>query len=385
MIPSGVNLLQGPIINAPPLAPGRAPPRPGGPGAVVAPTPQERRQGQKIDTVCKRLPGVLPRLCFSQYGDEMLLQGPNPVTQQMAERLLTALSATPLGNNDWKTVTDGCTVRQFRAMTAAEQIALINSIWNRLASAHAFETPTEDMTDPAGDIPANDRDPLPSSWCPTQPGGTVYRKRLTGRRPWRELGIGFRIDGGDQGAITRNTTNGFTQQRLVRPFMLGTRGQEIDGTVLMDQTQARVWTGNRDIFNETAVCVSRNFFGATAFPERETDHKGQEGSYLWAVNCAGLRGFDTEGYQIGLGNASQWRPGEKAFASIPADRVVGYVRIQRRGAPATGGWRFDIATDANWTFTGSALTVGQRTYMIDELNAWRGRHVIDARYDFATA
>lgn len=382
IVPPGAQLQVGAIINAP-LAPplGRAPPLRGGGGAV---TPAERRQGQNIADVCRRQPGVLPRACFSTFGREMLLQGPGAVGQQMAERLLTCLSATPLGDNGWQAHTRDVTVRQFRAMTEAQQLDLVNRIWNALATAHAFDTPVAQMLDPEYDAPPDDRAPLPSSWCPTVVGGSILAKRLRGRQPWRELGVGFRVDGSDQSAIARNTSQGFTQQRLARPFMLGVRGQEIEGTVLMNQAQARVWTGNRDIFNESAVCVSRNFFGATAFPERETDHKGSEGCYLWAVNCAGMSGFDTEGYQVGLGNASQWRPGEKAFLSITSDRVIGYVRIQRRGAPAEGGWRFDIADDANWIFTGGACSVGQRAYLIDELAAWRGKHVVSHLYDFAT-
>jgi hypothetical protein len=390
IIPSGPQLQTGTLINPAPLprsgAPDRGapPPRLGVPGAAAL-SAADRRLDRNITDVCKRQPGVLPRMSFSTFGREMLFDGANPVSAQMAERLLTCLCATPLGNNDWQTVTGPCSVRQFRALSADGQLALINRVWNALATAHAFDMPTEQMCDPEYDTPPNNRAPLPSSWCPVSPGAASHHKRLAGRQPWRTLGIGFRVDGADQSAIDRNTSQGFTQQRLTRPFMLGVRGQEIEGTVLMNQAQARVWTGNRDIFNESAVCVSRNFFGATAFPERETDHKGAEGAYVWAVNCAGLWGFDTEGYQVGLGNASQWRPGEKAFASIAVDRVIGYVRIQRRGAPAEGGWRFDVPDDAHWVFTGGRVSVAQRTYMVDELNAWRGRHVIPALFDFATA
>ncbi len=48
-----------------------------------------------------------------------------------------------------------------------------------------------------------------------------------------------------------------------------------------------------------------------------------------------------------------------------------------------GGWRFDIADDVNWNFIGTP-NVKQRTYIIDELNAWRGKHTIPAAFDFAT-
>ena len=120
---------------------------------------------------------------------------------------------------------------------------------------------------------------------------------------------------------------------------------------------------------------------ATAFPERET----QGTYYLWAVNVGNLTGFDTEQYQLGLPNSRQWRPGEKAFPFIPPANVLGYVQIDRRGAPDTGGWRVDISKAARWTFTGGTMSVRQRTYIEDELAAWRGgSYTIPASYDFAT-
>lgn len=395
IIPNGQQLQVGPIINPPllPRGPGGGPPvRANNPAVPL--TPVQQRQNRTIADVCRRQEGVLPRECYSQYGREMLFHPnnqPDLRERHMAERLLTCLSATPLGDNSWKTITDQYTVARYRAMDEHGQLDLINRIWNALSTTHAFSTPAAQMYDPDYSVPPDDRAPLPSSWCPTARGATTHHKRLVGRRPWRELCVGFRIDGSDQTAIDRNTSQGFKQQRLAEGFMLGVRGQRIDMTVLMNQALARVWTGNRDIFNESAVCVSRNFFGATAFPERETNHiligppDAPDRAYLWALNCEGMRGFDTEAYQLGLGNASQWRPGEKAFASFPAGRVIGYLRIQRLGAPIDGGWVFRIADDAQWVFTGGSASDAQRRYMVDELNAWRGVNVVPAAFDFATA
>jgi hypothetical protein len=315
-------------------------------------------------------------------GQNALTQAPNPVDDVTVGLLMTALAAAPLGNDRLvQAVTGTMTVGQFKQATGPNRLAFINALWDALATAHAFTTRWDQMTDSPHAAPTGTQ-PLPSSWCPTAKGATTYRKRAGGQ-PWRELGVGFRVDGGDQGAVNRVIGQGMTQQRLNESFMVNFRGQKIGGTTLDDDTQARVWTGNHDIFNETAVCVSRNFFGATAFPERTTDHRGSEYSLLWAVSCLGLTGFDTEGYQLGLPGARQWRPGEKAFRVVPRDRVLGYVKIHRRGAAATGGWSFDIADDANWTICGTP-TVRQRQYMMDELSAWRGRHVIPAQFDFAT-
>jgi hypothetical protein len=345
---------------------------------------------RNITEVSQVIEGALPRQSYTigagsrPSGRALLLDPPNPVVDEpTAERLLTVLIARTKGRDAaWQALANPVTVQAFRNMNDLQRTALINNLWNAITSQHAFTTAHAAMDDPANDTPANVVAPLPSSWCPVAPGANTYHKRLAGKQPFRLYGIGFRVDGSNADSIRRNVGNGFTQQRLSPVFMLGTRGQRLDGTVLMDDTMARVWTLNHDIFNETAVCVSRNFFGATAFPERETNHKGSEVSYLWAVNCLNLQGFDTENYQVGLPGSRQWRPGEKAFRAIPADRVVGYVPVQRRGCTHGGGWNFDIAKDVNWTFTG-AVTVAQRGYMIDELNAWRGIHKIPALYDFA--
>ncbi len=158
------------------------------------------------------------------------------------------------------------------------------------------------------------------------------------------------------------------------------RGLRFDATIMMDQNKACCWSGNNDIFNETAVCVSRSFFGGTAFPERETSGH----YYLWAVNCGPLLGFDTEQYQLNLPNSRQWRPGEKAFPFIPPANILAYLQIERRGAPPGGGWRVEISGNANWTYVG-APSVRQRVYFEDELAAWRGgSYEIPAAYDFAT-
>ena len=348
-----------------------------------------------IGIVCKDdLQGVLPMRCYSPArapvpsGEALLKQPAAPefdavpaVGDVMVERLLTALSS--IKNADKLTVralTDAMSIRAFRAAGEAQQLVFIDQLWNRICTTHAFNRRGNLMSDPASDDLGGRT--LPSSVCPISPGANTFRKRLRGRQPFQEFGIGFRVDGADQSSIARILGAGMTQQRLSSAFMLGPRrGMRLDGTNMMDTTRARCWTANNDIFNETAVCVSRNFFGGTAFPERDT----QGTCYLWAVNCSNLVGFDTEDYQLNLGNSRQWRPGEKAFPSIPPENVLGYIQIDRRGAPRTGGWRVDIPQGARWTFTGGAMTVKQRGYIEDELAAWRGgSYTIPADYDFAT-
>ncbi len=362
------------------------------PGRLVTPAAPDYL-ARPIGDVCTNLPGVLPMRCYMPAkgrvpsGDDLLHQGttPPPVTQAMTEKLLSALAS--IRNGDMRAarrVTDGVTIRQFRTMLELQQMQVIDRIWNTVTTSHPFTQAALGMADPLTDS-LSGLDPLPSSVCPVRPGMSVYQKRLNGRQPFREFSVGFRVDGSDGADVSRITGGGMTQQRLSTGFMLTRRGLQLAGTVMMDQTQARVWTGNYDIFNETAVCVSRNFFGASAFPERGTESL----VYVWAVNCSNLVGFDTEAYQVGLTaqglKPKQWRPGEKAFEFIPAANVLGYVQIDKRGAPAAGGWSFDVPANANWTWTG-APTVKQRAYIEDELAAWRGgSYTIPPEYDFANS
>ena len=312
----------------------------------------------------------------------------NVVNEQNIKRLLTVLSATfGLGSDAAKRYSQQTTIRAFRQKTPHQQIQFIDALWNLTADPYAFDTLASHMYEPNYDVPDN-ANPLPSSWSPDPNAPNTYRKRLAGKMPWQEFGVGFRIDGSTSEDKERVTNRGLTQQRLNLPFMRGRRGQEIEGTVINNQDHARFWTGNHDIFNETAVCVSRNFFGATAFPERDTGQDGGKDYYLWAVNCEGLRGFDCERQQ--LINNRQWRPGEKAFHSIPPERIIAFVKVKRFGVPVDpatnlrqGGWIFEIDANANWEFI-HYPTPGKLKYIQAELNAWKGiRHTIPAAFDFA--
>lgn len=296
-----------------------------------------------------------------------------PVSFAIAQRLLSAIASLPLGADAAGTFARSITIRQFREMTQQQQTAFINGIWNLCTNAYPFGQPTALMDEPNNNVIAGNG-PLPTSIIPDGLGG--YRKRLPAPdQPFRTLGIGFRTEG----STARALAHGFTQQRLNTAFMHGAhRGLNVEQTVIADTTTARFWTGNNDIFNETAVCVSRNFFGGTAFPERTTNAL----CFLFAVDCSGLLGFDTERAQTQMPNSRQWRPGEKAYGAIPATSILGYIPIQRRGAPAGGGWRFQIEEDTAWTITGSP-SVQQRIYLEEELAAWRGSHEIPPEFDFA--
>jgi hypothetical protein len=135
--------------------------------------------------------------------------------------------------------------------------------------------------------------------------------------------------------------------------------------------------------------VSRNLFGATAFPLRETDDSNDPNqfSYLFALNCQRLKGFDTEARQRQC-SGRIWRPGEKAFGSIPQRRVIAHVKIKRLGGSSTGGFSFRIDPAEKWAVTShhGGADSAQIKYIESELDAWKGpRRDIEGRYDFANA
>jgi hypothetical protein len=109
--------------------------------------------------------------------------------------------------------------------------------------------------------------------------------------------------------------------------------------------------------------------------------KGGQKYYLFALDMAGAMGFDLENWQRTQTSPSLWRPGEKIFPQIGTDRVLAWVEVIKLGGDHTTGWKFEIAKDAKWSFE-KMLPVAKRTYLIDELEPWRGVHQIPASDDF---
>jgi hypothetical protein len=372
---------------------------------IPPPPPHGGGGGQGIDYLNRPLTEVfryphpnnaLPLACFSPAqgnfpGGQALLTNPGAdpvVPANVCQNLLSALASLRLANDAARQFVEQTTIRAFRQLPGAGQIALIDQIWDHIATPHVFNQAIGAMLDP-NNANLGGHGPLPGSICPNPANAAQFVKRgLANAQPFHQFEVGFRIEGGDNGAIQRVHNGGMTQQRLNHAFMVGpNRGLELAGTAIAnDVLHARVWTGNHDIFNETAVCVARSFFGATAFPLRDSNGN----FHLWAVNLHGLQGFDVELHQQGLHGMRHWRPGEKAFQAIPANRVLGHVTIHRGGAPGGGGWIVQIPNGAAWVPGPGhgAAQAGQLQYMDDELAAWRDHHhggpfTIPAAYDFA--
>ncbi|MGG5888319.1 hypothetical protein ACLF3G_14385 [Falsiroseomonas sp. HC035] len=331
-----------------------------------------------------------------------------PIAERRLQALATVIAQAAAGNGSstaalFENLTIGgqaypgiLTIRAFMNMTAQNQLAVIDAGWARVCFKKSYDKLTHQMFEPATTAVSGDsKAPVPSGVVPA--GGGLMRVDYTGdsRLPdaFCGLGIGFRVDGSGDGhadSIRRVTTTGMTTQLKNGYLMRNIKGWEVEGTLVDRDTNApRVWATKCDLFNESAVCVARNLYGATAFPTREMDN---EVAVLWAVDVRGLRGFDTETYQMTLAGNKQWRPGEKAYKLVPKGNVIAHVLFNKRGCSGAGGWRFQIPGGSTWTYHGEwakpaasgSREAKVRGYIESQLAAWSGpQHEIDGAYDFA--
>jgi hypothetical protein len=269
------------------------------------------------------------------------------------------------------------TIRDFRKLTKDDQMNFINEIYNKLVIAIPFAKSITNMTDPEMGGTNGDK-ALHSSISPVNPGSMDFRELFPKTTPFKEYGIGFRTDGSGDVDKKRILDMGMQQQRYV-PDLIKKKGSNLDGTIFMKNPQAFFWKGSYDIFNETAICISRSFLGATAFPSRESD-----GTFLlWAVDCSELYGCDVELIQSHRNR--QWRPGEKAYQSIPKDNIYGWIEIERKGVPQDGGgWVVNISNkDWNQGPKWPKTDTPQKNYLQAILNAWKnGSYSIPGNWDF---
>jgi hypothetical protein len=279
------------------------------------------------------------------------------------------------------------TVRRFVESGQAAQMNTINRLWDECTVAGVYNTRQSamvDNTNPAGLLGVSQ---LPSSVHPERDTAGVAKTFKVGRggKPFAQLGIGFRVEGSGTDEklkwhIDRINKSGMVPQVTLPQLMLDL-GKNIDGTIVSGAALApRLNIKQRDLWNESGVCVARSFFGATAFPLRE--HKGNVA--LWAIDVSGLVGYDTEAWQLAnpaLG-AGPWRPGEKCFARIGPERIIGHIVIEKLGDEG-GGWKFRVPKEAQWSAKVSQAKGEQRKYIEEELTAWRDTFAsVNTQYDF---
>jgi hypothetical protein len=331
--------------------------------------------------------------------DKQLMQliknspGYQPPQEQTIQKLVTAFAQCEHQDVLATSHARALTIRQFLTSGQVGQMATINAIWNECTIAGAYNTQANAMHEPVGDVALLGRSQLPSSVHPERDrtGKAVTFTRGRSGTPFRVYGIGFRVEGsydrtkGESAnklgsSIDRINKTGMVPQVTLNWLMLD-NGKNIDGTTVSANALApRLNIAQRDLWNESGVCVARSFFGATAFPLR--GHKG--GALLWAINVSGLVGYDTEAWQLAnpAAGAGPWRPGEKCFAKIPADRILGHIVIEKDGDDQ-GGWSFRVPKDAQWSQKVSGANKTQRDYIEAELNAWRDTEAhVPTLFDF---
>lgn len=296
-------------------------------------------------------------------------------------------------------------VGDFNRLSKLEQLQQLSDLWDTCYMGVALSTDAKAMVD--GDDATTGSGSLPSSLKP-RPGNGFLTSLEPGPEPqaWRKYQVGFRIEGGRSKSGKRDDLDRVSREGIW-PLM-----KQPDLAVLVVKKfyhehkiakaqELYIGYQNRDLYNESGTCVARSLLGATAFPYRDTHNNHSNGDpnlggdllyqYLFAVDCSGLKGVDTEAEQIRLRNDSLWRPGEKAFAGIPQNKVLGYVRVVRKGKPSHSnpnvltGWAFELL-DTSWTWLREPY--GPRRIFLDtELRAWQRNktYVIGAAYDFQGA
>jgi hypothetical protein len=297
-------------------------------------------------------------------------------------------------------------ISYFNGLTKLQQIKLLDMLWTSCYRREVPSTRATSMID--GEASTESGEGLPSSLRP-KAGGAFFTMLDPGpvRNAWKRYRIGFRVDGGKGVA-------GSSRDDLARIAATGTYPlqKRPDLAVLYVQkyyhehpccqnTDLYVGYQNRDLYNESGTCVARSLLGATAFPYRDSQNntdglKAHLGGnlqyqYLFAVDCSNELGVDTEAVQKGMGNHSLWRPGEKAFPGLPANRILAWTRLVKMGQPAGGGgiyqtgWSFAFV-DSTWTWLKTPSKELQ-DYLTAELAAWAPgvTYNIPDKYDFQVA
>ncbi len=230
--------------------------------------------------------------------DQAIMLTPWPIQEAMLTRLMTVFSHLETQQKLGTCSANGITVKQFIAMTPEKQLEVINRLWNESTDRGTYSTPQDEMYDRDNAVELGGTLQLPDSVHPVRVGGTrnvvAMRKGRDGL-PFRRLGVGFRVEGSGNAArldwhVNRVVTGGMRAQVTLNSLMLD-NGFNVEGTVVSTDTLApRLNKTQKDLWNESGVCVARSLLGATAFPYRWT-----EGDVLlWAVDVRGLNGFDPE-------------------------------------------------------------------------------------------
>jgi len=316
--------------------------------------------------------------------------GFTPPQERMIQKLATVLAQCEHQGVLATSHARALSIRAFLQSGPDGQMRTVNALWNECTVAGVYDVRAEAMQEPDNAANLLGKSQLPSSVRPERSGGGEAKTftRGQGGTPYKTLGVGFRVEGSCKANesltkldshIDRISKGGMVPQVTLNWLMLDS-GKDIEGTEVGGNALApRLNVAQRDLWNESGVCVARSFFGATAFPLRE--HVGK--AVLWAIDVAGLVGYDTEDWQLRnpAAGAGPWRPGEKCFPRVPKDNILGYIVIDKMG-DVGGGWKFSVPRGAKWEGAGFPRPA-QARYMEEELAAWAGvTATVPTLYDF---
>jgi hypothetical protein len=310
----------------------------------------------------------------------------NTATDIVPPRLIFQNVGHPKHNTN--PTVDQLTVGDYEALERDSQVHVINALWKAMVvrvipnklPRQMFE-PTQ--TEPNKSFTGNTIPPVTAKGNGSQ---LTSRGIVTfSQTPFQRYGIGFRGSSSDYGMTSaKGATPAFQDLNYA-----ATENKHVQGTVMAETENIKLWTKNRDVVGETGVCVCRTLFGATAFPERNTGAGASVDIYLQAVYVGNLKGYDTEAFQIATGADAVWRPGEKVYTRVPRENVIGWIKVKRHGlGPGGNGWTFEVPADPKWTpgqffRYKSEITKEAQTYLDELLKAWAGRHEIPGEWDFA--
>ncbi|PZW39355.1 hypothetical protein C8P66_12925 [Humitalea rosea] len=356
---------------------------------------------------------IRARLCTNPMLIGLLRQGMSqgvgqePILSSTRDKLITTLYFAHMPPGQFEPKLPGptfaellqTTIRAFNVLRTPGQIALIDALQKRIVDCLLATTPAETMTERDGDVTAASQ-PLPSSLRPLNPDAENVVPRQRTATAWATHGIGYRVEGSKTAGnddLPRILREGCQPLSHSPALLLKLRGWVVLGTHIAQRDRVFLWYLNRDVLNETGTCIARSLMGATALPTRDTESaaEGIAWHYLVATDCRGLKGVDTEKWQMDFGRPAEgstsiafhppnvWRPGEKAFLGISAPRVLGWVKLMRRAGGDDGGWRF-MLPETTWNWLNKPDDT-RAAFLEAELAAWKAGqwYRVDAAYDFA--
>ncbi len=251
--------------------------------------------------------------------------------------------------SSWKLYSDKFTLDDLSQLGPAGHAQLIDNIWEEIIEFRPYATPIAGMRDL---------------------NTPNHRSSLTrsGEAMFSQHGYGFRCDGRKPDNVSQYgflPEYAFNCPDYARDTILQGSATGGDGYT----KAAGFWIGNRDIVNQTSICVARELKACGKFPTP----KDVGTHFLYAFRFAlQKKGFDTEARQLQTGG--RWLGGEKCFPQIVPNEIIAHTEITKLGSD-TGTDAFNTfsykITMPVWNYSVHATTA-DKAYLDAELKALTG-------------